>query len=259
MKVRIRFTKLGSMRFIGHLDLMRYFQKVMRRAKVDIRYSEGFSPHQIMSFAAPLGLGVTSDAEYVDIDVLSTEDSVKMTERLNAVSNDEIRILSYRQIPDDSKSSMSLIAASDYIVAFREPALEILKQHFKAADEQTFWMAVTEKLAEFYAQEEILITKKTKKSEKEADIRPLIYQMQFRESAQSHFGDVVFEPCVFLRTSTGSEDNLKPELVMQAFFQYLGLTMPEFALQIHRMELYGKDPNEEGKFLRLEDFGWELN
>lgn len=43
MKIRIKFAKEGTMKFIGHLDIMRYFQKVMRRADVDIRYSEGFS------------------------------------------------------------------------------------------------------------------------------------------------------------------------------------------------------------------------
>lgn len=59
MKIRIKFSKQGAMKFIGHLDTMRYFQKAMRRADVDIRYSEGFSPHQIMSFAAPLGVGLT--------------------------------------------------------------------------------------------------------------------------------------------------------------------------------------------------------
>ena len=42
MKIRIKFQKQGTVRFIGHLDVMRYFQKVMRRAEVDIRYSEGF-------------------------------------------------------------------------------------------------------------------------------------------------------------------------------------------------------------------------
>ena len=60
LKIRIKFAKEGTMKFIGHLDIMRYFQKVMRRADVDIRYSEGFSPHQIMSFAAPLGVGLES-------------------------------------------------------------------------------------------------------------------------------------------------------------------------------------------------------
>ena len=52
------------MKFIGHLDMMRYFQKAVRRADIDIRYSEGYSAHQIMSFAAPLGVGITSDGEY---------------------------------------------------------------------------------------------------------------------------------------------------------------------------------------------------
>ena len=51
MKIRIKFKKYGPMKFIGHLDVMRYFQKAMRRAGVDICYSGGFSPHQIMSFA----------------------------------------------------------------------------------------------------------------------------------------------------------------------------------------------------------------
>ena len=64
MRIRIKFRKYGVMRFIGHLDIMRYFQKAMRRANIDIAYSEGFSPHQIMSFAAPLGVGITSDGEY---------------------------------------------------------------------------------------------------------------------------------------------------------------------------------------------------
>ena len=66
MKVRIKFEKRGNLRFIGHLDLMRYFQKANRRAGLPIAYSEGFSPHQIMSFAAPLSMGVESTAEYAD-------------------------------------------------------------------------------------------------------------------------------------------------------------------------------------------------
>ena len=55
------------MRFIGHLDLMRYFQKAVRRAELPAAYSQGFSPHMIMSFANPLGVGLTSDGEYFDI------------------------------------------------------------------------------------------------------------------------------------------------------------------------------------------------
>ena len=73
MKIRIKFRKWGVMKFIGHLDVMRYFQKAIRRADLNIRYSGGFSPHQIMSFAAPLGVGITSRSEYVDIELLDEE------------------------------------------------------------------------------------------------------------------------------------------------------------------------------------------
>ena len=68
MKTRMRFTKTGSMKFIGHLDCMRFFQKAIRRAKLDVAYSQGYSPHQLMSFASPLGVGITSDGEYLDVD-----------------------------------------------------------------------------------------------------------------------------------------------------------------------------------------------
>lgn len=73
MKIRIKFSKYGTMKYIGHLDMMRFFQKAIRRAGIDVRYSEGFSPHQIMSFAAPLGVGMESRGEYMDIEVLSMD------------------------------------------------------------------------------------------------------------------------------------------------------------------------------------------
>ena len=57
MKVRIKFSKEGPVKFVGHLDTMRYFQKAIRRANLPVAFSGGFSPHMIMSFAAPLGVG----------------------------------------------------------------------------------------------------------------------------------------------------------------------------------------------------------
>lgn len=103
MKIRIKFQKQGTVRFIGHLDVMRYFQKVMRRAEVDIRYSEGFSPHQIMSFASPLSVGLISHAEYVDIDVNSSGNSTGMVRRLNEVSAEGLEVLSYRELPETAR------------------------------------------------------------------------------------------------------------------------------------------------------------
>ena len=57
MKVRIKFSKEGPVKFVGHLDTMRYFQKAIRRANLPVAFSGGYSPHMIMSFAAPLGVG----------------------------------------------------------------------------------------------------------------------------------------------------------------------------------------------------------
>ena len=67
LKIRIKFAKTGIMKYIGHLDLMRFFQKVFRRGEIDIKFSSGFSPHPIMSFASPLGVGLTSEGEYLDM------------------------------------------------------------------------------------------------------------------------------------------------------------------------------------------------
>ena len=106
MKIRIKFAKEGTMKFIGHLDIMRYFQKVMRRADVDIRYSEGFSPHQIMSFAAPLGVGLESRGEYVDIEVLSTDSSKEMLRRINENMVEGMEALSYKALPDDAGNAI---------------------------------------------------------------------------------------------------------------------------------------------------------
>ena len=151
MKIRIKFAKEGTMKFIGHLDIMRYFQKVMRRADVDIRYSEGFSPHQIMSFAAPLGVGLESRGEYVDIEVLSTDSSKEMLRRINENMVEGMEALSYKALPDDAGNAMSLVAAADYEVRFREG--------YEPADPDSFFDGIKT----FLDQEEIVIVKKTKK------------------------------------------------------------------------------------------------
>lgn len=229
MKIRIKFAKSGSMKFIGHLDIMRYFQKAMRRADVDIAYSEGFSPHQKMSFAAPLGVGLTSRGEYFDIEVHSTDTSAEMLQRLNNAMVEGMEVLSYRLLPENSKNAMSLVAAADYLVRFREgykPDIDI-----------------NGKFHDFMAQKSIEIVKTTKKSEKTVDIRLMILEYEVREDG------------IFLKLAAGSENNLKPELVMKSFYEYMSLSFGEFDIMSERMELYGKS---EDSFISLEDYGEEI-
>lgn len=231
MKIRIKFRKYGEMKFIGHLDMMRYFQKAMRRAGIDICYSEGFSPHMIMSFASPLGVGLTSDGEYLDIEVGETFSSKESMERLNQVMAQGVEVVSFRRIPDGKASNaMALLAAADYEIRFRE-----------GMEPKTGWEKAFD---DFCAQSRIPVIKKTKKGERELDIRPLLYRAERRDN------------CIYLQLAAGSADNLKPELVMEAFGVYAEMTLPEYALLIHRLELY-TDLGTEGarKLVALEELG----
>ena len=87
MKVRIKFAKTGHMKFVGHLDTMRYFQKAIRRAELPVAFSGGYSPHMIMSFAAPLGVGTTSLGEYFDMELTETVPTKEIENRLDRKSH----------------------------------------------------------------------------------------------------------------------------------------------------------------------------
>jgi radical SAM-linked protein len=69
MKVRVRFTKVGKVRFTSHRDIARVWERVLRRADVPVAYSEGFSPRPKLSFGLALPTGGESLAEYLDVDV----------------------------------------------------------------------------------------------------------------------------------------------------------------------------------------------
>lgn len=234
MKVRVKFEKLGAMKFIGHLDMMRYFQKAIRRADIDIAYSEGFSPHMIMSFAAPLGVGVTSSAEYFDMELRSVMSSHEMTRRFNHVMADGVRVISVRKIPDGKASKgMSLVAAADYYVEFRDDKVP-------SCDWQN-------QLSAFFSQASITILKKTKRSEQEVDIRPWIYELNCEENR------------IFMKLASGSVQNLKPELVMEAFYRFLNEETQPFSFMIHRQEVYADiGTPDQRKLLSLESLGEEI-
>ena len=234
MKIRIKFSKHGAMKFIGHLDIMRYFQKAIRRADIPAVYTEGFSPHMVMSFASPLGVGLTSDGEYFDMEIHGQISSKEAIHRLNEAMVEGIEILSFRKIPENkANKAMTLVAAADYRVAFREG-----KQPF-ANWEASFY--------DFLEQKEIVIVKKTKTSEKEMDIRPYIYDF----SIQNH--------TIFFRLCSGSVTNIKPELVIESFAAYAGFSFDPLALIIHRVELYAQIGTEQDKkFISLEDLGEDI-
>ena len=234
MKARIKFRKYGVLRFIGHLDVMRFFQKLMRRADIPIAFTGGYSPHMIMSFASPLGIGLTSDGEYLDIELTAPVDSLEAVKRMNKECAEGIEVISIRQIPDEKKmTGMTILAAADYFVSVKEGTLP---DNWK------------EGFSDFMAQKEIRVIKQTKRSEREVDIRPLIYRWEIRGES------------IFLQLAAGSAENLKPDLVMETFLS--GSAVPEGSVSFayHRLEMYA-DMGEDGKrnLVSLEALGQEMS
>ncbi len=226
MKARIKFEKNGVMKYVGHLDIMRFFQKAMRRAQIPIRYSEGFNPHQIMSFASPLGVGITSSGEYMDVELKEEIDPDQAMETLNGTMVEGVRILDFFYLPDGYENAMSSVKAAAYRLNYKHPE----QCPFSLQEMQEF-------LRDFYINPtEIMIVKKTKKGERELDLKPLIYRFEVKNDANENDanGTLFYE----LFVSTGSVDNIKPELVLFHFHQSIGLPAEEIDMFIHREDLY---------------------
>lgn len=216
MRVRIKFTKQGPVRYVGHLDMMRYFQKALRRADFDVALSGGFSPHMIMSFASPLGLGIASRGEYFDVDLHSATTSADMVKRLNEVMVEGVSVEGIRQVAEDKKDkAMTLVGAADYLLTVKD---------------QIFFEGLEEEFKDFLSRKEIMVVKKTKKSESLVDIRPLIHDFSCPQ-----------RNVIYLRLSGGSENNLKPNLVLQAFYDYAGRELPPFSYYVERLDILTKD------------------
>ncbi len=234
MRIRIKFAKYGVVKFIGHLDVMRYFQKAIRRAGIDVAYSAGFSPHQIMSFAAPLSVGHTSEGEYFDIEVNSFTGIKDLIGRLQSVMVEGIRILDAKVLDDGEGNAMASVAAASYLVTFRNE--DILPKGWQDG------------LIDFYKKERIPIIKKTKKGEKEIDLKESIYEL--KAGPQKTSGTEIY---LLLNASSGG--NIKPSFVLESFFQTIPFTLPPFALMIHRLETYQNIGTEEER--RLVPLIWE--
>lgn len=175
----------------------------------------------------------TSDGEYLDIELTEPIDSKEAVTRMNAVSVEGIEMVSMVQISEEKKASgMTITAASDYQVFLLESGKSSDVRRKIPSEWKESW-------EEFLSQEQILVWKKTKKSEKEVDIKPMIY------------GSEIKEEYIYLYLATGSEQNLKPDLVMETFLKYIG--QEDAPLFYNRLDVYARD--EAGKLVPLEALG----
>lgn len=255
MKIRVKFAKYGSMKFIGHLDMMRYFQKAIRRADIDIRYSEGFSPHQIMSFAAPLGVGVESIGEYMDIDVIRMSSTEELKNSLSIVMVEGVEILDVICLPDTVKNAMASVTAAAYQIHF-------LKD-MKITD-------FTEKVDAFFSKDVIPYTKETKKSVIELNLKEGIFELKANKidvlsenmSAVAGILSVPGEyrsvPGLYMLLDASSRGNIKPSMVIERLAVYLKQEIKKEDYQITKLETYTTVKSEDtgcSHFVSLAEIG----
>ncbi len=146
--VRIKFSKVGSLQFISHLDLNRTMKTVMIRAGIPIKYSEGFNPHPKMVFALPLSIGAESVTELLDFKITRPMPKSELIQRLNDAFPPEMRVL-------DAYAPSSKFTS----IRYAEYVLE---------NDEDF-------SAEPLEQSEIALMKRTKSGEKLTDIKPMIH------------------------------------------------------------------------------------
>lgn len=240
--LRIKFERTGPVRYIGHLDMMRYFQKAVMRAGINVRYSEGFNPHQIMSFAYPLGVSMETQGDYLDIDVLTYEGCETIARQLNAVMTDGIRVTAVTALPEGAKNAMASVAAADYLVHFycEGQETDTVSQNGGRSGGADCRALTEDMLRQFLAQEEIIITKETGKKISTEDIRTGIFALELREKQM-----------LFMRLKSGSDGNVKAASVLKALSDMFSVRIESD--RIIRLEIYGKDQND--RLIPLGDFG----
>lgn len=115
-RLRIKFSRGGEVKFISHLDIMRLWQRALHRAGIPLAYSEGFSPHPRISLAAPLPVGVTSQAELMDILCTRPVSPHFFTSAVSQQLPPGIKILQVYQIALNMPSLQSQVSFAEYKV-----------------------------------------------------------------------------------------------------------------------------------------------
>ncbi len=221
MVLRFKFKKYGPIVYIGHLDIMRFFQKAIRRSGIDASYTEGFSPHLKLSFAQPLSVGVETDGDYFDLEMNSLPDMETLVSKMNEQCVEGIEILNVTLLDDDTGNGMSSVKASDYIYYFDDISKE------------------KEKIEEFFSQDSYVFEYIRKDKLKTKDLMEDIYEMKILDNER-----------IMVKVNASSAGNLKADVVTEALEKY---GIKSKCNKFKRRDLYTTD--DSGKFLSLRDLG----
>ena len=222
--VRVKFTRGEEVKFISHLDLMKVFERAIRRSGLPIAYSQGFNPHPQMVFGLPLSVGVTSDGEYADFELIRKVEPGRFMDELNSLLPKAIRITAAAE-KHIKANIMATISGADY-------SLDIFLNETLSLE------AATEKLDMLMERDCIKVLKEGKGAVKEIDMRPMVLEARLEAINRIPFGYEDFKAAftILTRFSAGSTANLRPELFIRALVEQAGF--PVASSRLHRRALY---------------------
>ncbi len=252
MKLRIKYSKHGPVKYIGHLDFMRYFQKCIRRAGIDIAYSKGFSPHQIMSFALALGVGVETDGDYMDIEVCSIpgcgdltnagEDDIRdglddIKNSLNKTMAEGVRVENVILLSDDAPNAMSSVAAAGYILIPKEGRFD---------------PAISLACNRLMAKEEIIVAKENKKAKKKGRAVEGVNDVIYTDIKEHIYECSMDEEKLTCMVDASSAGNVRPLSLLEAIYGEAGLGFDPLDIQVIRTDTYTRRSDSENEFVPLD-------
>lgn len=231
--LRIQYVKKDNMKFLSHLEMVRFMERAFRRMELPLKFSQGFNPHPKISFAAPLAVGVSSEAEIVEVELTQAIDPNALISNQGDNVPDGLSFVRAKEVSGSGKL-MALVSASEYLVEVR----------YSDAVKDIDGRKENEALDHLLDKDEIMIQKKTKKGKiKDVNIRPFVMDAKtvLSEEARSIFR---------LTVATGSNGNLKPEVFIDCLIKEMDLIDSVEAVRVHRLQLFTQ---KEGQLVPLYD------
>ncbi|MEZ5359695.1 MAG: TIGR03960 family B12-binding radical SAM protein [Candidatus Zixiibacteriota bacterium] len=213
-KIRIKWGKKGLVRFLSHLENNRIIQRAIKRAAVPVAYSQGFHPHQKLSFGPPLPLGYSSDSEYLDIQIEGTCTKDHL-ERLNALLPQGYFVSDYRLVYTKAPAISALLNRAVYRVFGDLGSPEPL----------------TSAIASLLEKDSIIAPRTAKDGIKEVEIRPAIYKLELVVDSAA--------PYIEMELGLGEGGYAKPSEVIDALGGFSSADIT--SLHFHRTALQYKD------------------
>lgn len=222
MKILCKFTKLGYLKFISHLDLVDLFQRTLFQNKVDVKFSEGFNPHPRMSIAYPLPLGIESNSEYMEIYLNSEVDLDDFVNKMNERLPIGIKIVEAKYDDDESISNK----VKSVVYAFK--LLNTFYDKNKDID-------LEKELNKINDMDNLEIERKRKKGKKRIFVK---------ENAKDYLNRLELkDDAIYAYIKMSENGSLKPALIFDILNKYTDIVMDELDIDLERIGLY---QDEEG-------------